>query len=204
MKIIFTILTFIVAFNFNSHAQCNASFTYTSNNGFVTFYSSDTLKNINHYWNFGNGYSSNLLNSPDISWTYDKGTYNITHVIIDSINNCRDSLTQIIVVDYKDSCNASFTTTDIFLSKDPLMCVSTSFASGATGGINYLWKVDGIDVSDNSVLHKSLPVGSHQICLNMMTSSGCSSSVCRSIGAPLARTTRDMGPQMRIVTRPWL
>ncbi|MBC7424374.1 MAG: PKD domain-containing protein [Ferruginibacter sp.] len=180
MKRFITLLTFIIAFTINSNAQCNPSFTYTSSNGLVTFYAADSSQSTKHYWVFGNAYAYGY-NLSVVSNVYAKGTYNVQHVVRDSINNCKDSSTQTIVVNFKDSCQASFIYQRNFSTNEPYYFQSTSFSNGNVGIADYLWKIDGIVSSTEPYLYDSLSIGTHQVCLNIVTASGCSSSVCKDI-----------------------
>lgn len=181
MKNIFISLLFIWGLNFNSQAQCNASFTYTLNNDQVTFNGYDSSFRLNNYWYLDKGDFSTITQGYNFSAKYDPGTYTVKHVVIDSINLCRDSVIQVIAVDYTFSCNASFT-----YRHDPLTNYQYSFYSNSTlngiGGIaSYLWILDGREVSNNSYLTDSLSPGKHLVCLNIVTASGCRSTACDTI-----------------------
>jgi PKD repeat protein len=163
----------------SNHCNANAAFNVSVNQATATFQATGSIgSNYFHQWKFGDntqGWGTN------VSHTYQaSGTYNVWHIVTDSINNCRDSVMKTITVNVPATCRASFTYRRDSLQSRLYHFVSTSTATG--GSISaYNWKVNGNTVSTASTLNYTLPVGRSSVCLTILTTAGCSSTACDSI-----------------------
>lgn len=71
--------------------QCQSSFSYTSNNGTVSFTNTSFGSNLGYSWSFGDGGNSNQMN-PNHTYT-NTGLYNVCLTIysLDSLGTCQDT-----------------------------------------------------------------------------------------------------------------
>lgn len=103
---IFFVLCFV---NANTNAQCNAAFTVmqdTANLNTFHFTATMTGPTLFHTWLFGDNTSGA---GAVVTHTYNApGTYNVLHLIHDTVSNCTDTLIQMINVS-ADPCDPSFT-----------------------------------------------------------------------------------------------
>lgn len=123
------------------NSNCQASFTYTVNNGTVQFTNTSTgSSNTPFYnWTFGNNTSSNLVNPTQ---SFSNGTYVVCLSMIDSsmFNNCFSYFCDTIVIT-NSVCNgfsAAVATTDESVCG---ACDGTAnvTASGGTSPYTYTW-----------------------------------------------------------------
>ena len=173
----------------NVKAQCNAAFTTSVNQANAQFHANNTAFNLFHSWRFGDGSFGNGMN---VSHTYAlPGTYQVMHIVSDSLNTCRDSVLQSITINFPISCSSSFTA-----SRDSFLFARYRFTSTAqvSGGTvqSYNWTVNGVPVSSNQSFVYTFPAGTHTVCLAIATTAGCTSSSCQSItvtGSPSCNLT---------------
>jgi len=175
------LLLFVLAFSMHAHAQsqCNATFTYTINNNVVTFNSTDSIIHGVSMWYPGDGsvnwgsYLSYAYNAP--------GTYTVKHFVIDSVSNCSDSSVQTINVQFMPSCSASFqyysdsTNLSHYFFYDQSTIIGSSYKS-------FQWTINGAVVSqDESFAYIFPQTGSYQVCEQIGSYSGCTSTICKNI-----------------------
>jgi len=163
----------------HAQAQCNAAFTYTISNNFVYFNAVDSSLYASS-WAFGDGttgwsdYTMHEYSAP--------GIYTVKHVVIDTLNNCRDSSVQNISVQFTPGCTASFS-----YFNDSTHLDQYSFYDASTIiGSNYLnsqWLINGavLDSNSQSFSYTFTQTGTYHVCEQIQTSSGCASSSCRDI-----------------------
>lgn len=164
-------------------AQCNPAFTFTVNNSTVSFTAAATNPGLFHYWIFDDGYAGS---GQTTSHSYNlPGTYNVKHIVYDSLNTCRDSLVQNVTVTSTATCQSSFVISyDSVNYNYGVYCYSTSTYSG-TGIQTYTWSVNGVvQGGNNSYLYFVPSPGNNNICLTIVTMAGCTSSYCQVITMP--------------------
>lgn len=163
-------------------AQCDPGFTYSISGGTVTFQADDTAPTTYHHWQFGEGWS--FGSGQTTSHTYQSsGQFAVTHSIYDSLNNCSDSLTQMITINLPPTCNANFTLVRDSFQTNIYHVSSTSTATGGTI-TNYTWHLNDSLISNSHSFSLTLDPGVDTLCLSITTSSGCTSSTCQSITTP--------------------
>lgn len=175
------IATILTIASFQSFSQCDPSFTYSISQSYVYFKPTDSLSGTNHTWYFGDGNSSYDVYG---YWNYNSpGLYQVTHVVYDSLTKCTDSAKQTINLSYTPQCESWFTYESSITNPGAFIFRSLSSATGTTI-TQYTWKIDGVTVTsgeyDNLSYTFSNP-GSYQVCLNINTSAGCSSSYCTTV-----------------------
>ena len=169
---------------------CHAGFTYSNNNGAVTFTNTSytaggTKKYFN--WDFGdNPFSQSTASNP--TYTYSSsGIYNVclSFYAYDSINNyflCSDSICMQINVNIgnPDPCNAAYTITEDSLNIGHYTIHNTSTGNG----LSYFWNFgDGTTSNLELPSHTYTSAGPFYICLTVTDSSGsCTHTYCDSIG----------------------
>ncbi len=81
---------------------CNANFSYTANCNSISFMSTPTVPGIQHFWDFGDGGSSNLANPTHLYMA--PGTYTVTHTV-SFMESCTETVTQQITIScFNDPC----------------------------------------------------------------------------------------------------
>src|SRR5580658_5657034 len=73
---------------------CNAAFSVDASAIEVTLRAIDYMPHVRHNWNFGDGTSWSTDSVAIVHNYTSSGKYLITHVVIDSADNCRDSSAQ--------------------------------------------------------------------------------------------------------------
>lgn len=185
-KKLYLLILFVAPFMLSLKAQnqrsCNAAFTYTINQNMVSFSPVDSFAQQGE-WIFGDGNSSwglYVTNSYAAS-----GTYKVTHIVSDSAI-CSDTSLQTITVNFTISCLV-----DITYSIDSGSLNSPSFNNqyiftaqpsviGSTVK-NYSWTIDSTistDSTNNSFRYKFLHLGTHHVCVQLQTYSGCVATKC--------------------------
>ena len=169
---------------------CHAGFTYSNNNGVVTFTNTSyTAGGSTKYfnWYFGdNLFSQSTASNP--TYTYSSsGIYNVclSFYAYDSINNyflCSDSICMQINVNIgnPDPCNAAYTITEDSLNIGHYTIHNTSTGNG----LSYFWNFgDGTTSNLELPSHTYTSAGPFYICLTVTDSSGsCTHTYCDSIG----------------------
>jgi PKD repeat protein len=173
---------FLILFvlNIKVKAQCNAAFSYSANQGFVSFTATSTNPSLSHLWFFGDG--SHAYGQFSFYMYNQSGVYTVKHIIYDSLGTtCSDSSTQSVTINIIPLCQASF------YSQPDSFFNSLTFISNSnyTGSIqNYIWQVDGQTMHSGGGVpsfRSWLNPGPHTVCLNIVTTSGCTSSYCDTV-----------------------
>lgn len=157
--------------------QCNAGFTYTVNQGMVSFSAATNLAQQRHIWYFGDG--NVFVYSANTTHTYaQSGAYTVSHIVIDSVNSCTDTSRQTINVELPVSCNVGFTYT------------RQSYTSGVYNFYSQVniqgdvlkqisWTIDGTVVSNQETFsHSFNQTGTYNVCIRIESVQGCVSEKC--------------------------
>ena len=108
------------------------------------------------------------------------GSYTVWHIVADSLNTCRDSTAQVVTINFTATCNANF-----YYRIDSVQYNYYTFIANPTinGGSvqTYSWKIDGVQVSTTWAFSIFLTPGSHQVCLDITTTAGCTANSCQTI-----------------------
>lgn len=172
----------IVVTNTGTPSSCvaNFNFTYNNNNSLEYFFtSSNFYPYVSSYWNFGDGNTGYGNNTTHIYAS--GGTYNVCHTVIDSSNNCSDTLCQTITVfgSPNNSCDASF-----LLFQDSLNQGQYYAWNLSTGqNLSYSWDFgDGNSSNAAYPSHVYANPGTYTICLTINDNSGnCTDMFCDTI-----------------------
>jgi PKD repeat protein len=162
-------------------STCNAEFTYSASGHTVSFKSSPALPNTTmHWWTFGDATNSSERN-PVHTYTY-PGTYWVTHYILDSLTNCRDSFVRSVTVDsIPCTIQPKFT-----WQKDSANCLKVRFINQSlpttSPNVHFIWKFgDGTSSTDVSPAHTYQHEGVYTVCLVMETDNGCRRETCMQV-----------------------
>jgi PKD repeat protein len=184
------VLVFSLMLN-NTKAQntvsCVAQFTASISGNTVSCGSSVIDSTALHYWNFGDGFTSSVMNP---SHTYNVcGTYTITHLVQhrnpNSVIICADTVSQVVTIVCTSSCNlqAAFST-----SASANVVTYTNTSTGFVVGDSIRWTFgDGSSSSSLSPTHTYTSSGTYNVCLRVRknpTPTGaapCISEVCHQI-----------------------
>jgi PKD repeat protein len=179
LPLIFSLLTIAI----KAKADCNPAFTATAQGATVQVQATNTTPYLFHSWRSYNSAPAYVYGPSASLVFYAPGTYTITHIVIDSLNHCGDSLTQSVTVNFQLSCAASFTATKDSLQDDLYTFHSTSTASGGASYIYYYeWTLNGTVFSPSyPYSNYRLPIGTNTVCLTIQAVGGCTSSTCQSI-----------------------
>ena len=132
---------------------------------------------VNYLWEFGDGTTSNAF---EPSHTYNSGgTYQVCltqYVIFANDVVCSDSTCQTITI---GGCTANFSSSSNFVG----FASFNDLSNTTTGTINaWSWTFgDGTTSNTQSPTHQYTASGTYQVCLSIVTTTGCSSSICESI-----------------------
>ncbi|MCC6290156.1 MAG: PKD domain-containing protein [Chitinophagaceae bacterium] len=175
------IATILTVLTLQSFCQCDPSFTYIITQHQVYFNPGDSITGKNHLWHFGDGNSSSEIYGFN---SYSKpGSYQVTHIVHDSLTNCTDSLKQTITLSYTPQCHIAFYYQFSFPNFRSVNFYPSSIISGTTI-TQYTWKInDTVAFTSEypgATLNFNAP-GSYQVCLEINTSSGCTSSYCETV-----------------------
>lgn len=184
------VLVFSLMLN-SSQAQntvtCNALFT-TSVSGNTVYCSSSVIDSTAiHYWNFSDGFTSQVMNPSHVFNTC--GTYTVMHLVQHRNPNgvfiCSDSVSQVITIACNTACNlqAAFSTTT---SANVITCTSTSVGFAAGDSIRWTFG-DGSSSYALNPSHTYTSSGTYNVCLRIRknpTPAGatpCVSEVCHQV-----------------------
>jgi len=156
-----------------SQGPCKSIFTFTINGNQVTFNNSSTgsgAGNLNYYWWFGDGTSSNAQNP---THTYpNNGTFTVCLSIWDSI--CQDSVCQTFTLG-QGSCKADFSFT---VGANGLVTFTNTSTSGSGGNLAYYWTFgDGFTSTQQNPTHYYTN-GTYIACLHI-SNMICRDSICK-------------------------
>lgn len=176
MRKIFTLFT-VVLFSYQvTLSQCNPAFSFSINAGSVVFTAQNTAPGKIHSWNFGDGYTGN---GSTVNHLYTStGSYLVKHWVWDSLSTCIDSSIQAVQVTVPNDCHASFV-----VSPDSAISNRRHFTSNSVSGsgtiISYNWYINGISSGTGSTLTLTFNPGTYNVCLTIVTSTGCTSASCQ-------------------------
>lgn len=187
-----------------NQSSCNAAFTYTINQNMVSFSPVDSFARLGE-WIFGDG---NSYWGYYVNYSYAApGTYKVTHIVSDSLT-CADTSVQMITVNFTASCSVDIS---YFIDSGSLnstafnnQYIFTAQASVIGSTIkSYTWSVDstiGTDSTNNSFRYKFLHIGTHHVCVQLQTNSGCMATKCvdvpvRNIDSCTASYTYTVSPE---------
>lgn len=171
----------------NTVATCDASF---SSNDTVTsyteiqFYSTgfNTVQ-VNHFWDFGNGITSQLAD-PVVDFLVN-GSYYVCHTVSDVNSQCSDTYCDSVVISNSGSgsvpCNSSF-----YWYEDTSTSHTVSIINTSTGSqLSYFWDFgDGSTSTDPYPTHTYNSLGSFYVCLTVSSNpilNSCTSTFCDSV-----------------------
>lgn len=159
------------------NGPCQASFTYSINNGVVAFTNTSTGNTASYFWSFGDGSSSS---APHPSHQFNNGSYTVCLTIIDSANTCSDTFCDSIVITGGNTpCNAYFV-----VVPDSSNNYSYEIYEQSTGGqLTYSWDFgDGTTSTLQLPTHTYTGAGPYYVCLTVTNSlTNCTSTYCDSI-----------------------
>lgn len=167
----------------DSSGSCFSNFYYHAQNGTVYFTDTSIVSGpvIKRTWNFGDGSYSSLKNP---THTYAPGIYKANVCL--NLKTATDSCVQckLVSVRQADTCVADFSYTIVPLSSshnNGYVFYDRSF--GSTGITSRLWTLPGgITKTDTSfAIQFDTTLTQANVCLAINTSSGCQSSVCKTI-----------------------
>ncbi|MEI9910034.1 MAG: PKD domain-containing protein [Bacteroidota bacterium] len=167
--------------NIKVKAQCDAAFTFSVNLATAQFQATNANVNYRHYWLLGDG--TNGFGT-GISHTYSfPGTYTVTHILADSVNQCSDTTQQLIGINIPVTCQSNLSLTRDSSNFSLYYFNAMPQVTGDTA-MFYYWKIDGISLplpATTSSFSQVLTPGIHYICLTIFTTTGCTSSLCHTI-----------------------
>ncbi|MCR9173441.1 MAG: T9SS type A sorting domain-containing protein [bacterium] len=161
-KLLFTLLA--LGLYLNASAQCQADFSYTVNNGTVSFTNTSTGMGLFNSWTFGDGNNS-YQSSPTHTYTT-TGTYVVCLSIYDSLSQCQDSYCDSIFVQADTTGGSGCNVTSNAYANPNGTIIGT--ASGASmynwivydNSWNYLY-----DVNNGNLNYNPGSNGTYNVCL---------------------------------------
>lgn len=157
--------------------NCNALFTWQVLQGTtVDFNNQSTGNSLFHFWNFGDGNSSN---QQDPVHTYAQGGwYYVCLSIFDSINFCQDVYCDSVFVPSTVSCQALFNHFNI--QGNTVLFTDQSTSSGNITSWSWTFG-DGGTSSQQNPNHTYNQAGTYVVCLAITTDDSCASTWCDTI-----------------------
>jgi PKD repeat protein len=149
-----------------------------------SFQASPVLAGTSYHWKFGDGQQGYYGASTTHTYAQ-SGTYNVRLLMMDTLNNCYDSVVQSVVVSGlpADSCTASFTYT-----VDPTFPNQLTFTAISNQTItSQVWNFIAIDSSSYYTTNVSNPTyafpdsGAYVVCVTITTSTGCVRTYCQTL-----------------------
>jgi PKD repeat protein len=174
--------------------NCSADFSYSiTDQKKVIFTAQDSLGAL-HYWWFGDGTTVYTEQQGRATHVYNSpGTYEVKHIIVRG--DCKDTVAKQITL--QDYCKAQYewyrtNTTSPYTIQ--FKNKSTSF----TDIKEYLWKFgDGTSSTEQHPLHSFSGPGTYEVCLKILTRSGCESKICTLI--TLADSSCNITPKFEVI-----
>ncbi len=133
-----------------------------------------------YYWSFGDGSTSNLMNPTHVF--PHPGAYNVCHYIVGTNNNggsCVDSVCRLIQIGCTNMVYANITA-----SVQGNIVVYTGTGSSNYPPLTYAWYFPGGQPTTSSTPVTTVQYtspGSHQACLTVADSNGCSTTICQTV-----------------------
>jgi len=181
----------VIAVKAQTTGTCNAGFTYTVNYTDIAFTPVDSNAYFQE-WDFGDGqsyiYYYGQGYSKEVWHTYTPWrTYEVKHIVYDSVSGCRDSLTQSIYDDAHTNSNCQAIVWPENISYDP-----TFYWVGVTGsasdsfGRTYTWSINDSVLADTgqSFFYAFPDTGNYEVCAQLQTIRGCVSKDCKMVYIP--------------------
>ena len=167
------------------NSTCQSYFVITpstANNRLFQFNSASSSPSssiISRVWSFGDGETlgGNVI---DPTHTYlNAGTYTIC-LKITTANNCTNTLCKTITIANPTNCTAYFN----YLNNGSVYTLHSYPQTGAGDSvIRHIWYFGDGDTlaGNNAIPTHTYSVGTYQVCLKIITASGCTSNYCRSL-----------------------
>lgn len=156
-------------------SPCQAGFTWNNPlNNQVLFYNTSPGSQLNFFWNFGDGSTSNSTNPSHIYAA--AGTYYACLTIIDSSQGCADTYCDTIIVNPSVSCQAQMSISQ--LSTNGFYFQNTSSGNVASSFWNF---GDGVTSTSGSLIHQYQSAGMYYACLTVTFTNGCVSTTCDTV-----------------------
>ncbi len=162
----------VASFSINNSAQCitgnNFSFTNTSTIGTGT---------ATYQWSFGDG---NFSSTNNATHTYTSpGTY-IVKLVVNSVNGCKDSISQPVIVNPKPTAVFTINNNAQCLVGNNFNFTNTSIITAGT--ITYQWSFgDGNTTTSTNANHTYLAAGTYTVKLLAISNNGCQDSVSQDV-----------------------
>lgn len=159
---------------------CDASFLHTQSGNTVSFTSLSPNTNSQHFWDFGDGNTSNMANPTN---TYpSQGTYTVCHTIWDFA--CADTVCQTITISTTPPCNVSYT----YSTQNLLPNQIQFFGILANPSVNTIWNWhfgDGTTATGTqNPIHQYAQSGYYSVCVNLTNNGTITCAYCDSIYVP--------------------
>jgi PKD repeat protein len=161
----------IIVNDTTNQCQLQASLSYSQQFSFskdIYFYTQTYQPNLNYKLNFGDGNSVDYLFTTHHYAT--AGSYNVSLIVSDTNNNCRDTVWETVVITYIDSCNlqANFTSTTNSTNSHSVTFQSTG---NTTSNSNYQWYFgDGYTANTANPTHTYNTPGVYAVALKVWDS----------------------------------
>lgn len=161
--------------------SCAAAFTYvTGSKSFGVTFIDQSQGAINKwYWEFGDGFTSNLQH-PTHAFAQN-GYYHVKLTSMDTINNCADECENLLTIgnDTSVDCSSNFTYY-VNNSNRKVWFTDQSLPSGTI--TNMVWNFGDGDISTTiNPMHQFPSDGFYDVCLTITTSTGCTNTDCKTI-----------------------
>jgi PKD repeat protein len=164
----------------NIAVNCDASFShYDTLNNQTYFYPNNYDANLEYYWDFGDGNSSN---NPYPYHTYSSpGTYTACLTVWDNAgsSNCADTVCETITVTAVNNCDANFTYLDTVSGQ------TYFFPNNYDQNHSYYWDFGDGNTSNNPYpSHTYSSPGTYTACLSVwepMSGGQCADTVCQTV-----------------------
>lgn len=189
MKYILTASCIIFLIVGKAKSQCNINPAFTTNVAYydssvIFFYVDSSTASLQHLWYFGeNSIGFNGWGGGYISHGYSTpGTYSVLHLIIDSVNSCRDSIWQNVIVAFTPVCNVS-------ISGSRSFAINNGYTFQANANVTgyylkgFTWTIDGESRQAyyDFLQDSSMQPGLHTVCVSAESVLGCVATACTTI-----------------------
>ena len=129
---------------------------------------------VNYYWDFGDGFTSNLANPTHIYTTV--GNFSVTLVATNGFG-CTSNLTKPGLIHTAAKPVTAFTATNNNSCTTPL---TVAFNNGSSGAVSYFWSFgDGTTSTAASPTHIYNNIGSYSVTLVATNAGGCSDTLVK-------------------------
>ena len=167
----------------SNNEDCDADFTYQgiSNSGnSYKFIPIQTDNGTNHHWSFGNGYTS--TQSTPIFEFQASGTYEVCHILTNSLLNCADTTCVSITINVNTNpCNATFSYNITSPSNSNTLTFTPNSANANT--YEFIWYFgDGNNSTAYQPEHTYTQAGTYEVCLFLWNNANnCQAMECKTI-----------------------